>query len=75
MALVSYHVPDDEASPDIRAAQASLWKAGIAFEGPDSDTLKGDLREADGTGVHFSGPGLHEHAAKWVDKVAPWLEK
>ena len=75
VAQVSYHVPGDEASPDIRAAQASLWKEGIAFEGPDSDAIKGDLRENGGKGVHFSGPGLREHAARWVEKVAPWLEQ
>jgi hypothetical protein len=75
VAQASYHVPGDEASPDIRAAQAALWKQGIALEGPDSDALKGDLRENGGKGVHFSGPGLREHAARWVDKVAPWLEK
>lgn len=75
VAQVSYHVPGDEASPDIRAAQASLWKDGIALEGPDSDALKGDLREGSGKGVHFSGSGLREHAARWVEKVAPWLER
>ncbi len=74
VAQVSYHVPGDEASPDIRAAQASLWKDGIALEGPDSDALKGDLRENGGKGVHFSGPGLREHAARWVEKVTPWLD-
>jgi hypothetical protein len=75
VAQVSYHVPGDEASPDIRAAQASLWKDGIAFEGPDSDALKGEFRDADGKGVHFSGPGLRAHAAGWLEKVAPWLEQ
>ncbi len=75
VALVSYHVPGDEASPDIRAAQASLWKDGIAFEGPDSDALKGDLRERNGQGVHFSGKGLREHGAKWAEKIVPWLEQ
>jgi hypothetical protein len=75
VAQVSYHVPGDEASPDIRAAQASLWKDGIALEGPDSDALKGNLRESGGKGVHFSGAGLREHAARWVEKVAPWVEK
>jgi hypothetical protein len=75
VAQVSYHVPGDEASTDIRAAQASLWTNGIALAGPDSDALKGDLRENDGKGVHFSGPGLRAHAACWVDKVAPWLEQ
>ncbi|MBP3954093.1 prolyl oligopeptidase family serine peptidase [Gemmata sp. G18] len=75
VAQVSYHVPGDEAAPDIRAAQASLWKDKIAFEGPDSDALKGGLRDSGGKGVHFSGPGLREHAAKWVEKVGPWLER
>lgn len=75
VAQVSYHVPGDEASPDIRAAQASLWQTGLALPGPDSDALKGDLRERGGQGVHFSGPGLREHAAKWVEKVAPWVEQ
>jgi hypothetical protein len=74
VAQVSYHVPGDEASPDIRAAQKSLWDAGIALEGPDTDALGGRLRERNGHGVHFSGKGLREHAARWVDKVAPWLE-
>ncbi|HRH97986.1 MAG TPA: sialate O-acetylesterase [Prosthecobacter sp.] len=74
VAQVSYHVPGDEASPDIRDAQASLWKDGIAFEGPDSDALKGELRERNGQGVHFSGPGLREHAAKWAEKLVPWIE-
>lgn len=75
VAQVSYHVPGDEASPEIRAAQSSLWKDGIALEGPDSDALKSDWRDSGGKGVHFSGPGLREHAARWVEKVAPWLER
>lgn len=75
VAQVSYHVPGDEASPDIRAAQASLWKDGVALEGPDSDALKGALRDSGGKGVHFSGPGLREHAARWADKVIPWMER
>jgi len=74
VAQASYHVPGDEGSDDIRAAQASLWKDGLAFEGPDSDALKGKLRERDGQGVHFSGPGLREHGAKWAEKVIPWLD-
>ena len=75
VAQVSYHVPGDEASADIRDAQASLWKSGIALAGPDSDALKGDLRERSGKGVHFSGPGLREHAARWADRITPWLEE
>ena len=65
----------DEASPDIRAAQASLWKDRIALEGPDSDALKGKLRERNGQGVHFSGEGLRVHAAKWAEKISPWIEQ
>ena len=75
VAQVSYHVPGDEASPEIRAAQASLWKDGIALEGPDSDALKGELREGGGQGVHFSGKGQREHAAAWERKIGPWLEQ
>jgi hypothetical protein len=75
VAQVSYHGPGDEASPDIRDAQASLWKDRVALEGPDSDALKGESRDSGGKGVHFSGPGLRTHAAKWAEKVGPWLER
>lgn len=75
VAQASYHTPMDEGSPDIRDAQASLWQDGIALEGPDTDALKGAFREANGKGVHFSGPGLQEHAAHWAEKLAPWLEE
>ncbi len=75
VALASYHTPGDEGSPDIRAAQTALWKEGAALEGPDSDALKGTLRQDGGKGVHFSGPGLREHAAKWAEKITPWLEQ
>ena len=74
VAQATYHVPGDEASADIRAAQKSLWDAGVALQGPDTDVLKGKLREQNGRGVHFSGKGLREHAARWVEKVSPWLE-
>ncbi len=73
VAQASYHGPGDEASPDIRAAQASLWKDEIALEGPDSDALKGDLRERGGQGVHFSEKGLRIHGEKWAEKVLPWV--
>jgi hypothetical protein len=75
VAQASYNAPGIEVSPDIRAAQASLWKDRLALEGPDTDALKGDSRDNGGRGVHFSGPGLREHAALWVEKVAPWLER
>lgn len=74
VAQASYHVPGDEGSEDIRAAQAALWQDGIALEGPDSDALKASFRERGGAGVHFSGPGLREHGSQWAAKVLPWLE-
>jgi hypothetical protein len=73
VALASHHDPGDAGSADIRDAQASLWKSGVALEGPDSDALQGDSR--DGKGVHLSGPGWREHAARWAEKVSPWSEK
>ena len=75
VAQATYHVPGDESDPNIRSAKAALWKKGVALEGPDTDQFKGKLRERDGQGVHFSGPGLEAHADAWFDKVSPWLEK
>ncbi len=74
VAQVSYHVPGDEASPDIRGAQAALWSSGVALQGPDTDTLKGELRERQGQGVHFSGDGLRAHAGLWAQRLTPWLK-
>ncbi len=73
VAQASYHRPGDEGSEEIRAAQSSLWKDGIALAGPDTDALKANYRDSNGQGVHFSGPGLREHALRWLEKVAPWL--
>ncbi|MFL2927182.1 MAG: sialate O-acetylesterase [Opitutales bacterium] len=73
VAQATYHVPGDESDPNVRTAQAALWKNGVALEGPDTDQLKGKLRERDGQGVHFSGPGLEAHADAWFEKVSPWL--
>jgi hypothetical protein len=75
VAQASYHRPDDPGSPDIRAAQALVCVDGIALPGPDTDALKGDLRDQDGQGVHFSGPGLRAHAALWDDSIIPWLQE
>lgn len=75
VALASYHVPTDTGSAEIRAAQASLWKTGVALEGPDSDAITGEYREGHGRGVHFSGPGLRLHATRWAEKVGPWLTR
>lgn len=75
VAQASYHVPGDEKSDDIRSAQASLSREGIALEGPDSDALVGEMRERGGQGVHFSAKGLREHASRWADTILPWLER
>lgn len=75
VAQVSYHGPGDTGSAEIRAAQASLWKDGVALEGPDSDALTGKLRDHGGRGVHFSGQGLRVHAERWAEKVVPWIER
>ena len=74
VAQVSYHGPTDVGSEDIRTAQASLWKNGVALEGPDSDALRGPLRDNGGQGVHFSGEGLKAHAHAWAEKLVPWIE-
>jgi len=75
VAQASYHVPGDESSPDIRAAQKAVCDSGLAVLGPDTDELKGVLRERQGRGVHFSGEGLRAHAARWFERVSPWLDK
>ena len=74
VAQVSYH-PADSISPDIRDAQMSICNAGLAVPGPDTDALTGDMREKNGTGVHFSAKGLKAHAHLWFEKVSPWLEQ
>lgn len=74
VAQVSYHVPGDEASADIREAQSMIWKEGLVFQGPDSDSLTGPLRERGGAGVHFSDQGLRAHGLEWAKKIGPWLE-
>ena len=44
--------------PNPRAGQKKLWETGVAFEGPDTDTLTGDNRDQGGKGIHFSPKGL-----------------
>jgi|688.fasta_scaffold16861_12 hypothetical protein len=73
IAQASYHSPNDTGSEPIRSAQASLWKSGVALQGPDSDALRGSFRDQQGNGVHFSGPGLHAHAKAWADRLVPWI--
>ncbi len=75
VARVSYHVPDDPGSGVIRDAQAEIWRRGIALEGPDTDALQGDFREANGRGVHFSAKGLRAHGRLWAEKIGAWLDR
>ena len=42
-------------------------------EGPERVALKGSCRDSGGGVVHFSGAGWLGHAARWVEKVGPWL--
>ena len=74
VARTSYHVPGDESSTDLRAAQAAVCRDGLALPGPDTDRLAGPLRDSGGRGVHFSGAGQRRHAEAWMEAVAPWLE-
>jgi len=75
VAQVSYAAPDRPAFATIRDAQAALWVDGIALEGPDTDTLTGELRQNRGKGVHFSAEGLNAHGRLWADKVSVWLDR
>jgi len=69
-AQATYHSEKDASDQEFRAAMKKLWDDGLSHEGPDTDALRAEYRD----GVHFNGKGLHEHAARWVEKVAPWLE-
>ncbi|MFM7103240.1 MAG: sialate O-acetylesterase, partial [Verrucomicrobiota bacterium] len=73
VAQASYHTPDDRGSEDIRAAQASLARSGLALAGPDTDALGQPWREGGGRGVHFSGAGLREHGRLWAERLGPWI--
>ncbi|HEV3196275.1 MAG TPA: sialate O-acetylesterase [Bryobacteraceae bacterium] len=74
VAQVSYHNPADPETAEIRAAQAALWKEGLALEGPDTDTLTGEYRQNHGAGVHMSARGLQAHGKLWAEKVEAWLD-
>ena len=74
VAQVSYHTPDDRGSEDIRSAQASLWRSGVALQGPDTDALTERWRDGDGRGVHFNGDGLREHGRLWATTLVPWIQ-
>jgi hypothetical protein len=73
VAQVSYS-PNAGQSPAIRRAQQSLWKTGIAMEGPDTDSLTGEYRQGNGTGVHFSANGLQAHGRLWAEQIEAYLD-
>jgi hypothetical protein len=74
VANASYGTPEIPAWPPVREAQQSLWKSGVALEGPDTDTLGSSYRQNNGKGVHFSDAGLKAHGQLWADVVEKWLD-
>lgn len=66
--------PKPGVSRQIRAGQSRLWKERIALQGPDTDKMRGDLRDMDGKGIHFSKKGLKVHGEAWAKKVSAWLQ-
>jgi len=69
VANASYGTPEVPSWPPVREAQQSLWKSGVALEGPDTDTLGSRYRQNNGKGVHFSDSGLQAHGQLWADAV------
>jgi hypothetical protein len=74
VARVSYHSPERPSFDSTRAAHKLLWDSGLVFEGPDTDTLGGDHRDAGGKGIHFSVKGLRAHGQMWAEKVGAVLD-
>jgi len=72
-AHASYHSAANPAWPNVREAQQRLWDEKVSLQGPDTDTLTGDMRDFDGTGIHFSPAGLKAHGELWAKKVEAWL--
>ena len=75
VAQASYHGPTAPSFPKVREAQKKLWESGVALPGPDTDTLTGANRDANGAGIHFSPMGLAAHGRMWADKVGVYLSK
>jgi len=75
VAQVSYHNPEQPSFPGPREAQKRLWDKGVALEGPDTDTLTGDMRDHNGQGIHFSPKGLRAHGRMWAERVGVYLDR
>jgi hypothetical protein len=74
VAEATYHTPQDPGSPEFEAAQQSLWRDGLAVEGPNTDTLGPAYRQNGGKGVHFSDAGLKAHGALWAQAVERFID-
>jgi eukaryotic-like serine/threonine-protein kinase len=75
VAQASYHGPTNASYPSVREGQKKVWDLGLAFPGPDTDTLMGENRDNGGRGIHFSGKGLRAHGAAWAKKIRSYLDK
>lgn len=72
VAQTSYHNPSQPFFATSRNGQQRLWTEGIAFQGPDTDTLIGpDIR----AGGHFTPKGLKAHGELWAEKVSVYLDR
>jgi hypothetical protein len=65
--------PKAPSAPDIKAAQRSLWRRGLALEGPDTDSLSPAWRQNHGKGVHFNNEGLKKHGQMWAAAIEAYL--
>jgi hypothetical protein len=74
VAEATYHSPKDPADPELEQAQRSLWRSGIALEGPNTDSLGSEYRQNHGAGVHFSDAGLKAHGTLWAQAVERTLD-
>lgn len=74
VAQATYHNAEKPSFADIREAQARLWKDGVALAGPDTDQLRGDHRDLDGKGIHFSPKGLKVHGQMWAKLAGEFIQ-
>ena len=75
VAKVSYGSPEHPSFDPIRQVHQTLWDTGVALEGPDTDTLTGDMRDFEGKGIHLSPKGLKKHGEMWAERVSEYLDK
>ena len=69
-AQTTYHSENDPSDAEFRGAMESLWHKGLAWPGPDTDSLRAEYRD----GIHMNGRGLRRHGELWAEKVSPWLD-